>query len=115
VHGRCGRLVSESEGTDWKREWHGLWSILSCKWTFHVLRLLSMDDRGFNEIKRELDGITATMLSRRLKQLEGEGLVEREVLDTTPPTTNYSLTETGTELAAILREIEELQPLSDDE
>jgi DNA-binding HxlR family transcriptional regulator len=55
------------------------------------------------------------MLSRRLKQLEGEGLVEREVLDTTPPTTNYSLTETGTELAAILREIEELQPLSDDE
>ena len=66
-------------------------------------------------MKRELDGIAATMLSRRLKQLEAEGLVAREVNDTTPPTTNYSLTEVGTELAQILRQIEEPQPLSDDE
>lgn len=107
--------MCDYEDLDWKREWHGLWSVLSCKWTFHVLRLLLIDDCGFNEIKRELDGITASMLSRRLKQLESEGLVKREVLDTTPPSTNYSLTDTGEELAEILRQIEQLRPISDDE
>jgi DNA-binding HxlR family transcriptional regulator len=107
--------MCEYEELDWKREWHGLWSILSCKWTFHVLRLLLIDDYGFNEIKRELDGITATMLSRRLTQLEDEGVVEREVIDTKPPSTRYSLTETGEELARILKQIEQLRPFSDDD
>lgn len=106
--------MSSVEAPDWQRTWHGLWEILSCKWTFHVVRLLSVDEHGFNEMKRALDGITSTMLSRRLKQLESEGIVVREVEDTSPPTTTYRLTETGRELSRILREIEELNPRADD-
>lgn len=100
---------------EWQRTWHGLWDILGCKWTFHVVRLLSTDERGFNEMERELQGITSTMLSRRLKQLDREGIVSRTVEDTTPPTTTYRLTETGRELARILREIERLNPVREDE
>lgn len=102
--------MASQEPADWQRTWHGLWDILSCKWTFHVIRLLSVDAHGFNEMERALDGITPTMLSRRLKQLEAEGIVSREVEGTSPPSTCYCLTDTGRELAGILREIERLNP-----
>ena len=98
---------------DWQRTWHGLWDILGCKWTFHIIRLLLMDEYGFNEMERELHGITSTMLSRRLKQLHHEGIVSRTVESTTPPTTSYQLTETGEQLAQILLQIERLNPIRD--
>ena len=107
--------VEEDETADWQRTWHGLWDILGCKWTFHIVRLLSVDDHGFNEMERALDGITSTMLSRRLKQLEREGILSRTVEDTSPPSSTYRLTETGRELARLLREIEELNPIDTDE
>jgi DNA-binding HxlR family transcriptional regulator len=65
---------------------------------------------GFNEMQRRLDGITATMLSRRLDQLEAEGIVKKSTGPTSPPASTYRLTETGRELAEILREIEKLNP-----
>lgn len=106
----------EGDGiADWQRTWHGLWDILGCKWTFHIVRLLSMGEHGFNEMERELDGITATMLSRRLKQLEREGILSRTVEDTSPPSSTYRLTGTGRELARLLREIEELNPVGADD
>ena len=98
---------------EWQRTWHGLWDILGCKWTFHIIRLLLMDEYGFNEMERELHGITSTMLSRRLKQLHHEGIVSRTVESTTPPTTSYQLTETGEQLAQILLQIERLNPIRD--
>ncbi len=107
--------AAENSTPDWQRTWHGLWDILSCKWTFHIIRYLSMDDAGFNEMERALEGITATMLSRRLKELEREGIVARSVQDTKPPETTYSLTDTGVELADILRQIEELNPTAREE
>ena len=55
------------------------------------------------------------MLSQRLKELRCHGLVERMVADTTPPTTTYSLTEQGTEIATRLRELEPLVELHDRE
>ena len=107
---------SEPAGTpEWQRTWHGLWDILGCKWTFHIIRLLSVGEHGFNEMERNIEGITSTMLSRRLKQLEREGIISRTVESTTPPTTTYRLTETGVELARILREVERLNPIGDDD
>lgn len=102
------------ESPGWQRTWHGLWEILGCKWTFHVVRLLSTGEYGFNAMERELDGITSTMLSRRLKQLEAQGIVSRDVEATSPPSTSYRLTETGRELARHLREIEQLDPVDSD-
>lgn len=106
--------MATDEAPDWQRTWHGLWDILGCKWTFHVIRLLSTGTHGFNEMERAIDGITATMLSRRLKQLEAEGIVRREVNQTSPPSTAYQLTDTGDELSRILREIEKLHSTDDE-
>lgn len=95
---------------DWQRTWHDLWEILGCKWTFHVIRALSIESRGFNELERYIDGITATMLSRRLDQLEDESIIAKSTELTSPPSSTYRLTETGEELAQLLRKIEKLNP-----
>ncbi|WP_306054850.1 winged helix-turn-helix transcriptional regulator [Natronococcus wangiae] len=97
-----------STASDWQRTWHSLRDLLGAKWSVHVLRRLSTGACGFNELKRELDGITATMLSRRLKELECHGLVDRSVAPTTPPTTTYRLTPRGRRFAAVLEEMESL-------
>lgn len=104
-------MEASEETPEWQRTWHGLFDILGCKWTFHIIRLLEIDDEhGFNEMERKLTGITPTMLSRRLKQLEEEGILHKEIQSTSPPSTTYRLTETGHELSRILKEIEELNP-----
>ena len=103
-----------NESEQWQAKWHGLQDILGPKWALHILRLLSEGSRGFNSMQHEFDGLTAPMLSQRLKELRCHGLVERMVADTTPPTTTYSLTEQGTEIATQLRELEPLVKLHDD-
>lgn len=97
--------------TDWEATWHGLQDVLGPKWTFHILRLLSMEPRGFTAIRDELDGLTAPMLSKRLKELGCHGFVERHVEATTPPTTTYTLTTEGEQIAMQLRELESLVEL----
>lgn len=97
----------------WQATWHGLHDIFGPKWTFHILRVLSEESHGFNAIRDSLRGLSAPMLSQRLKELRCHGLVERTVEETTPPTTTYTLTETGAEIARHLRELESLVELRD--
>lgn len=95
-------------GDDWQRTWHAVRDVLGSKWAFHVLRALAEDERGFNELKRELDGVTAKTLSERLTELRCLGFVAREVHATSPPTTTYRLTDHGEELAGIMADVESL-------
>ena len=101
------------ENEQWQAKWHGLQDILGPKWTMHILRLLSDGSHGFNAIQSELTGLTAPMLSQRLKELRCHGLVERTVAETSPPTTTYSLTDHGAQIATHLRELEPLVELHD--
>lgn len=102
-----------TEHGHWQAKWHGLQDILGPKWALHILRLLSEEPHGFNAIRRELDGLTAPMLSQRLKELRCHGLVERRIDETTPPTTIYSLSEQGAQIAEQLRGLESLVELHD--
>jgi DNA-binding HxlR family transcriptional regulator len=67
-------------------------------WTPHVIWYLKATPRRFSELKGDIAGISAKVLSTRLKELEEAGVVLREVMDTSPPTVEYSLTELGREL-----------------
>ncbi|SIS13817.1 winged helix-turn-helix transcriptional regulator [Natronorubrum thiooxidans] len=100
-----------SESEQWQAKWHGLQDILGPKWTLHILRLLSEESYGFNAIQNELHGLTAPMLSKRLKELRCHGLVERSVAETSPPTTTYSLSDRGEQIATHLRKLESLVEL----
>jgi DNA-binding HxlR family transcriptional regulator len=56
----------------------------------------------YNELKREVVGITGMMLSSSLKELEESGIIRREAYEEVPPRVEYSLTGAGKELTPIL-------------
>ncbi|MEA9390280.1 helix-turn-helix domain-containing protein [Acerihabitans sp. TG2] len=62
------------------------------KWSILILTVLCTKPCRFNEIRRRLDGITHKALADALKRLERNGLVYREVLNTSPVGVEYSLT-----------------------
>lgn len=72
-----------------------------------VVVALRHEPRRFNVIKRVVSGISQQMLTRTLKTLERDGMVERTVRDTTPPQVDYALTELGRSLAETVRQLAE--------
>ncbi len=70
--------------------------VLGKRWTGVILGVLLGGPTGFAAIKREVGGITDSVLSDRLSELTELGLVERTVVtDTRPPGVQYALTEAG--------------------
>src|SRR5438046_2053126 len=67
-------------------------------WTPHVIWYLKESPRRFSELKGDIEGVSAKVLSTRLKELENAGVVSRQVMNTSPPTVEYALTELGREL-----------------
>jgi len=65
------------------------------KWAVLVLGLLSGKPIRFNQLRRDIEGISQKMLSQTLKNLERDGLVQREAFPTVPVTVEYSLTPLG--------------------
>ena len=76
------------------------------KWTVLVLVLLSRGPRRFNQLRREVDGLTQKMLSQTLKALERDGLVARKVTPSVPVSVEYSITPLGATLAATVDELQ---------
>ena len=64
------------------------------KWSMMILTVLEHPTR-FNEIKRQLEGVTQRVLTQTLRRLERNGLVERRILPTSPVGVEYSLTSLG--------------------
>jgi len=71
------------------------------KWTMQVVVTLREQPRRFNEIKRQVGGIS----QRTLKTLERDGMVKRTVLATTPPQVEYALTALGRSLSVPVRQL----------
>ncbi|TXH78042.1 MAG: transcriptional regulator [Thiothrix sp.] len=72
---------------------------LSDKWTLLILDRLREQPVRFNQLLREIDGISQKMLSQTLKNLERDGLVNREAFPTVPVTVEYSITALGKTLS----------------
>jgi len=77
------------------------------KWTVQVVVVLRDQPRRFNDIKRHVGGISQQMLTRTLKTLERDGMVERTVRPSTPPQVDYALTELGRSLSGTVRQLAE--------
>ena len=72
------------------------------KWADQVLYVLCIyDSIRFGELKRNLPGITNTMLTATLKDLKAKGIVHREPFNEIPPHVEYSFTEKGRDLYPI--------------
>lgn len=79
--------------------------ILSGKWKLQIILSLSFGKKRFKQIQREIPGLTPKMLSKELKDLEINELVDRHVYDTVPVSVEYELTPYGKTLKPLIGEL----------
>src|SRR4051795_6539702 len=77
-------------------------NVLAAKWSLVVLARLASGTHRFNELLRQIDGVSRRMLSATLRQLERDGLVERHVYARVPARVGYELSPAGEQLLAAL-------------
>lgn len=84
---------------------HTVIETLSSKWVYLAVCALRHGTMRHGELARKLEGISPKMLAQTLRELERDGLVQREVFPVIPPHVEYSLTELGRELSGLLNQI----------
>jgi DNA-binding HxlR family transcriptional regulator len=78
-------------------------SLIAKKWTGLILFSLAKGELRFGEIEGAIPGMSARLLSLRMKELESEGLIERRVrTELSPVWVSYCLTERGRSLSSLL-------------
>ncbi|MGK5685312.1 winged helix-turn-helix transcriptional regulator [Actinoplanes sp. URMC 104] len=77
--------------------------VVGGKWRVVILAHLKEGVHRYGELRRRMPGISEKMLSQRLRELEGDGLVARCDLGTVPPHVEYRLTEEGRSLEPVLQ------------
>lgn len=80
--------------------------VLQGKWAIVVLYHLSTGTKRFSELERLIPGVTRTVLTRQLRQLEQDKLIIRKVFTEVPPRVEYSLSSVGSKFQKVLDEIE---------
>lgn len=73
-------------------------TMLSSKWTLHVLYTLQDGAKRYSEINHILSDMTQKMLTDTVRKLERDGFIERTVYPVVPPRVEYRLTELGDSL-----------------
>jgi DNA-binding HxlR family transcriptional regulator len=68
---------------------------LASKWSVLIITTLAERPYRFGELKREIGDISQRMLTQTLRDLQADGLIERTVFPTTPPSVEYKLTPLG--------------------
>lgn len=78
--------------------------VIGSSWTCLILRdLLLHGARRFQDLQTSLEGIAPTTLSDRLKNMEKNGIVERQFYSMSPPRAQYILTQKGRDLGPIIK------------
>ncbi len=77
-------------------------------WTPNIIWYLREQPRRFSELKLDLKGVSAKTLTARLRRLENDGIVYRNVMPTSPPTVEYGLSDLGRKLAPAVEAIAEV-------
>lgn len=80
-------------------------NLINKKWSVQIIRDMFFGKKHFKEFKESNPKLSNKVLSNCLKDLEKNGLIEKHVLDTTPVTTEYYLTEYGKSLNKIIYEL----------
>ena len=76
--------------------------VLDGKWTTRIVRDLLGGKKRFSELLRALDGISAKVLTDRLKMLERRGLLVKTIYPCVPPKTEYELTALGHQMQDVI-------------
>jgi DNA-binding HxlR family transcriptional regulator len=83
-----------------------VFALLGKRWSGLIIGTLLTGPARFSEISRLIDGVSERMLSERLNELSGAGLIERKVVEGPPVSVIYRLTAAGEALRPALAELE---------
>ena len=82
-------------------------NIIGGKWRLKIIWAIYKNEViRYNELKRNIEGITNMMLSQSLKELEAAKIISRKQYNEIPPKVEYSLTKDGLSLIPILKDLE---------
>lgn len=81
-------------------------ALIGSKWKLLILRNLHMRPWRFNELKKDLAGISQKVLTDSLRSMENDGIVVRTVYAEVPPRVEYALSELGRSMQPILSAME---------
>ena len=81
--------------------------IIGSKWKLLILRNLLQRPWRFNELKRDLEGISQKVLTDSLRSMEADGIIDRTVYAEVPPRVEYTLNELGETLRPIMKAMED--------
>jgi len=84
---------------------HAAIELIGKRWTGAIVSALTERPLRFGELAKAVPGVSDRLLSRRLRELEDEGLVERDVEPGSPVRVTYSLTEAGAGLQPAIAEL----------
>ena len=79
--------------------------LIGKRWNPQVVRALQTGSTRFGDIKGAIPHISDGLLSERLKELEAEGIVTRDVTPSTPVLIEYHLTDRGRDLTKVMDEL----------
>ena len=77
-------------------------ALIGGKWKLLIIRNLRMRPWRFNELQRDLEGISQKVLTDSLREMEADGIITRTVYPEVPPRVEYALSPLGETLGPIL-------------
>lgn len=77
--------------------------VIGGKWKPVIIWILISEPKRFGELHKSIPGIALKVLSRQLKELESDGIINRKAYPEVPPRVEYSLTKKGESLSLIMR------------
>lgn len=80
--------------------------LIGSKWKLLIMRNLMERPWRFNELKKDLEGISQKVLTDSLRSMESDGIITRTVYPEVPPRVEYALSELGESMRPIMNAME---------
>lgn len=80
-------------------------NVVAGKWKMPIIARLFREKKRFGDLKDSMDGISAKALAAALRELESDGIIERQVTHDMPVRIEYTLTDIGREMKPLLMEM----------
>lgn len=81
-------------------------ALIGSKWKLLIMRNLMAHPWRFNELKKDLEGISQKVLTDSLRSMEADGIITRTVYPEVPPRVEYALSELGESMRPIMKAME---------
>ena len=81
--------------------------LIGSKWKLLIMRNLLQRSWRFNELRKDLEGISQKVLTDSLRSMEDDGIITRTVYPEVPPRVEYALSDLGESMRPIIKAMEE--------